>query len=388
MVARKTVPNDGAVTWKTMTASRWLSNNCLIGERLRILENPATVAGDSLPGVPTRVGLPRKVTAPRVVAMSARSETSNPRLDDAARAGWLYYVAGNTQDQIAAKLGISRQTAQRLVSLAMSEGLIKVRVDHPIANCLDLAARLKSRFALDLVEVTPSDPDSTSSTIGVAQAAAVEIEKWLRRPEPVIMAIGTGRTLKAAIEQLPPMECPQHKVVSLTGNISPDGSAAFYNVIFTMADTIKARSFPMPLPAIASSPEERKMLHSQQLIQPTLALAAQADVTFVGVGDLGPQAPLLEDGFITEADLKALQKAGAVGEIVGWAFDRDGRLIDGITNDRVASAPLPSRERSLVVALAMGERKLPGILAAVTRRLVNGLITDERTAEGLLATAI
>src|SRR5690606_568602 len=48
--------------------------------------------------------------------------TSNQRLDDAARAGWLYYVAGNTQDQIAAKLGISRQSAQRLVSLAVSEG--------------------------------------------------------------------------------------------------------------------------------------------------------------------------------------------------------------------------------------------------------------------------
>ena len=126
------------------------------------------------------------------------------------------------------------------------------------------------------------------------------------------------------------------------------------------------------------------MLHGQPLIQPTLALAAEADVTFVGVGDLGPKAPLYEDGFITEAELKALQKAGAVGEIVGWAFDRDGRLIDGITNDRVASAPLPSRERSLVIALAMGERKLPGILAAVTRRLVNGLITDERTAAALL----
>ncbi|TIR71834.1 MAG: sugar-binding transcriptional regulator, partial [Mesorhizobium sp.] len=96
--------------------------------------------------------------------MNARQETGSTRLDDAARAGWLYYVAGNTQDQIAAKLGISRQTAQRLVSLAMSsEGLIKVRVDHPIANCLDLAARLKSRFALDLVEVVPSDPTSSST---------------------------------------------------------------------------------------------------------------------------------------------------------------------------------------------------------------------------------
>ena len=66
-------------------------------------------------------------------------------------------------------------------------------------------------------------------------------------------------------------------------------------------------------------------------------------------------------------------------------FDRDGGLIEGGTNDRVASAPLPSREHSLVVALAMGDNKLPGILAAVTRRLVNGLITDERTAAALLA---
>jgi DNA-binding transcriptional regulator LsrR (DeoR family) len=318
-------------------------------------------------------------------AMSARQDNGNTRLDDAARAGWLYYVAGNTQDQIATKLGISRQTAQRLVSLAMSEGLIRVRVDHPIANCLDLAARLRSRFALDLVEVVPSDPSSTSTTIGIAEAAAAEIERWLRKPEPIVLAIGTGRTLKAAIEQLPPMECPQHKVVSLTGNISPDGSAAFYNVIFTMADRIKARSFPMPLPVIASSPEEKEMLLGQPMIQPTLQLAAQADVTFIGIGDLGPRAPLYEDGFISEAELRALQKAGGIAEIVGWVFDREGRLIEGITNDRVSSAPLPSREKSLVVALAMGEKKLPGILAAVNRRLVNGLITDERTAEALLA---
>lgn len=318
--------------------------------------------------------------------MTAGRETpANPRLDEAARAGWLYYIAGNTQDQIASTLGISRQTAQRLVSLAVSEGLIKVRVDHPIANCLDLASRLRQRFTLDLVEVVPSDPNSTSTTLGIAEAAAAEIERRLRSEEPIVMAIGTGRTLKAAIEQLPPMDCPQHRIVSLTGNISPDGSAAFYNVIFTMADRIKARSFPMPLPVIASSAEERAMLLRQPMIQTTLALAERPHITFVGIGDLGPKAPLFQDGFITEQELKALQKAGGVAEIVGWVFGRDGRLIEGIINDRVASAPIPSREQSLVVALAKGENKLPGIMAAVNRRLVNGLITDERTAESMLA---
>ncbi|GHA17821.1 DNA-binding transcriptional regulator [Devosia pacifica] len=318
--------------------------------------------------------------------MATRQEISANRLDDAARAGWLYYVAGNTQDQIAAKLGISRQSAQRLVSLSVSEGLIKMRLDHPIGRCMDLGARLKSRFSLDLVEIVPSDPESPSTTIGLAEAGAAEIERWLKLDEPRIIAIGTGRTLKAAIEQLTPMECPHHKVVSLTGNIAPDGSAAFYNVIFNVADVVKSRSFPMPLPVIASSAQEREMLHSQPMIRETLELAARADVTFVGVGDLGPQAPLYEDGFITEAELKALQKAGAVGELCGWAFNADGRLIEGFTNDRVASAPIPSRETSLVVAIAKGEKKLPGIRAALNRRLVNGLITDELTAEGLLAT--
>ena len=319
--------------------------------------------------------------------MAQRIDSSSNRLDDAARAGWLYYVAGNTQEEIAAKLGISRQSAQRLVSLSVSEGLIKVRLDHPIGRCMDLASRLKSRFALDLVEIVPSDPSSDSTTIGVAEATATEIERWLKRPDPIVMAIGTGRTLKAAVEQLTPMDCPHHKVVSLTGNIAPDGSAAYYNVIFNMADTVKARSFPMPLPVIASSARERQLLHAQPMIRETLALAAQADVTFVGVGDIGPDAPLYVDGFITDVELKELQKAGAVGEICGWSFDADGRLIEGPTNERVASAPIPSRENALVVAIAMGARKLPGIRATLTRRLVNGLITDERTAEGLLKLA-
>ena len=318
--------------------------------------------------------------------MSNRQDQGGRRLDDAARAGWLYYVAGNNQEEIAKKLNVSRQTAQRLVSLSVSEGLIKVRLDHPIASCMELAEQLRKRFALDLVEVVPSDPESSSTITGVAQAAAAEIERRLRAPKPIIMAIGTGRTLKAAIEQLTPMEAPQHKIVSLTGNIAPDGSASFYNVIFNMADAVKARMFPMPLPVIASSPEEREMLLRQPMVKETLSLAAKADITFIGIGDLGPEAPLYLDGFITEAELKALQKAGAIGEIVGWAFDAQGKMVDGLTNDRVASAPMPSRETSLVVALAMGDKKLPGVVAALNRRLINGLITDERTATRLLVT--
>ena len=135
------------------------------------------------------------------------------------------------------------------------------------------------------------------------------------------MAIGTGRTLKAAIDHLPPLSCPQHCIVSLTGNIGPDGSAAYYNVIFSMAEAVEARHFPMPLPVFVASPEERALMHGQTLIRSTIALAASADVAFVGIGEMDDAAPLFVDHFLTAAELRAEQAAGATGEICGWIFD-------------------------------------------------------------------
>jgi DNA-binding transcriptional regulator LsrR (DeoR family) len=316
--------------------------------------------------------------------MAKRLDTQG-RLDDAARAGWLYYVAGRTQDEIAAAMGISRQSAQRLVSLAVAERLIKVRLDHPISICLELAERLKEKYGLTHAEVVPSDPGGASSTVGIAEAGAAEIERWLKRPDPIILAVGTGRTLKAAVDQLPPMECPQHRIVSLTGNIGPDGSAAFYNVIFSMADAIKARHFPMPLPVLCSSAEERDTLHEQALVRSTLALGAEAAVTFVGIGELGVEGPLCVDGFLAKEEMLRLMERGAAGEICGWIFDRNGHLLDNSINERVASVPIPSRETSCVIGLAQGRRKWAAMKAALAGGILNGIITDEAAAQHLLS---
>lgn len=306
------------------------------------------------------------------------------RLDDAARAGWLYYIAGRTQDEIAAEMGVSRQAAQRLVSLAVDARLVRVWMDHPIATCLELAARLRDRFGLRQAEVTPSSPGEEGGTTGLGEAGAAEILRWLRRTEPIVVAVGTGRTLKAAVDHLPPIQAPQHRIVSLTGNISPDGSAAYYNVIFSMAEAVEARHFPMPLPVFVASPQERDMLHGLSLIRTTLELAAAADVAFVGVGEMDDAAPLCVDGFLTRAELAELQAAGAVGEICGWVFDAAGRLLDHPVNQRTASAPLPPREGATVMALAKGRRKQAALRAALSGGIVNALVTDEATAEALL----
>ena len=313
------------------------------------------------------------------------SGRSRDRMGPAARAAWLYYVARNTQDEIANKLGVSRQAAQRLVSRAVNEGLVHVRIDHPIAECLELAAELTDTYGLERAAVVPSDPTSNSATLGLAEEGAAEMERWLAKPEPQVIGLGTGRTLKAVVEHVKPMSCPQHRIVAMTGSISPDGSAAFYNVIFSMADRVQAPHFPLPVPVLASHGKERDLLHAQPSLRIPLELAEQADVAFLGLADLGDGAPLAEDGFVSATKLRELRDRGAVGEVCGWVFDENGRLLPSPSNQRNAGPGLPDTRRTTVVGLAMGDRKRVAIRAALRGGLFSVFMTDERTARWLVA---
>ncbi len=316
--------------------------------------------------------------------MATKNDTESQRLDDAARAGWLYYVAGNTQDEIAVKLGVSRQSAQRLVSLATRSRLIKVRLDHPIARCMELAHRLTEKFDLLNCEIVPSDPGAPDSILGLSQSGAAEIEQQLTAKDPKILTFGTGRVLRACVAQISTMDCPQHRIVSLVGNMMPDGSASAYNVINRLADKVKAVHYPMPLPVIASTIEELNMLHGQKPIKSNLDLARRADAAFVGIGHLGEHAPMYEDGFLDVHDVESLLSAGAVGEIIGWVFDENGDILKHPLNARVASAPLAINPKNPVFGLAAGQSKIAAIRGAMLGNLINSLITNEFTAEQLL----
>jgi DNA-binding transcriptional regulator LsrR (DeoR family) len=183
---------------------------------------------------------------------------------------------------------------------------------------------------------------------------------------------------------VPSLQCPQHKLVALVGISKTDGSASFYDVIIRLSDTVRAPHHPMPLPVFTRSLEERELLMSLPSTRSLLGLAEQADVSFVGIGSIGEGSAMLKDGFVTTQEHDALRKAGAVGEITAWAFDSQGRLIQGHLNERCTSAPLRQPAKRPVIGVAMGVARRVAIRAALTGRLITGLITDEATAEHLL----
>ena len=306
------------------------------------------------------------------------------RFDNAARAGWLYFIAGKTQDEIARTLNVSRATAQRLVALCLSERLITFRLEHPIAICMELATRLKDEFGLRYCEIVPSDPALPTSLAGITERSAALLETILRGSKPSIIGIGTGRAMRAAVEQVPAMDRSDHQLVSLVGNISPDGSASRFDTVARLADLTKARHYPMPLPLITSSEAEREQLLQLGPVARVRAIAEKAELHLVGVGQIDQEAQLFLDGFISREELLELMRLGAVGELTGWAFDVEGRILEGGTNRRLTSIPHRVSPDILTVGTALGPAKVPAIRAALKGRILTGLITDETTATSLL----
>src|SRR5581483_8977372 len=208
------------------------------------------------------------------------------------------------------------------------------KLEHPIAACMELAARLTEKYSMRYCEVVPTDAVSPTSVTGVASRAAALLESTLRAEKPAIIAIGTGRTMRAAVEQVPPMDCPNHQLVSLVGNISPDGSASFFDAMARLTDLTKARHYPMPLPVFVASESERQQLLKLGPVSRVRALAAKADLRLIGIGQIDQSAQVYVDGFITHDELLEMLRLGAVGEVAGWAMDAEGRIIDGGTNRR------------------------------------------------------
>ena len=159
------------------------------------------------------------------------------------------------------------------------------------------------------------------------------------------------------------------------------------------------RAYALPVQVIgsfAAAQRERRRLLQKGEVRRIYEAAGDVDIVLVGIGMIGEATA----GFCSLAEfygvsVRRLRALGVVGEINYHPFDRDGKLIDRKElrplTQRVLAVP-PSRLRELsgqygklVIAVAGGPDKHAAVLGAMRGRFANVLVTDEATAEALLA---
>jgi len=197
-----------------------------------------------------------------------------------------------------------------------------------VASCLELAIALRQRYNLVVCNVVPVNADTGDQILRkIAVAGAQVMESYLGEVEPKIIALSSGQTIKAVIGELNTFERPQHRLISLVGTIARDGASNPNDAALQAAEKIGSKCFLLPAPLLADSSEERKQWCRHRLYKVIEELSNQADVAFVGIGDMRFGCPMHRDGFITKEEVSELVKAGAVGDNLGWTFGQMGELV-------------------------------------------------------------
>ncbi|HTP26287.1 MAG TPA: sugar-binding transcriptional regulator [Anaeromyxobacteraceae bacterium] len=301
------------------------------------------------------------------------------------RVAQAYYEDDLTQEEIGDQFGLSRVTICRLLNRAREAGIVRISVSLPGSGCGDMERALERRYGLREAVVAPR---TTRLPLleRLGSAAASLFTRAVKGCE--VVGISWGGTLRAFVESLSRLELPELRVVQIIGGLgSMDAGINGAELTRRLAERCGARPRMIQAPGIVASPDVRAALLADPQVAEAIELGKQADVALVTVGVpartsaiLGPSALLKPE------ELEVVVRKGGVGEIAFRFFDSKGRYLETELDERVVGLDAKALARiPLRIAMAGGPEKLAAIGAALQGGLVNVLVTDEESAEALLA---
>ena len=304
-------------------------------------------------------------------------------LVDIARA---YYEQNHNQGKIARSLGISRSQVSRYLSRAREMNIVQVRVVAPGERAAGLERALKRRFSTLKEAIVAAafnqQPDPLRQTIG--RACAEYLERKIRPGHRV--CIGSGRTLSAAVSWIHPQRVANVSIIQAMGSVGHEAMHIDFGELARAAgQAFGARVYYLNAPAILGSGTTADLAAANPSIRESLQLARTADIHVVGVGSMESDLIFTRASLIQAEELEQLSQAGAVGDVCGRFFDRDGREVPSPFAARVVGIQLDDlRHSRFTIGVGGGADKVLPLLGALHSGLFDALVTDEHTARSLL----
>ncbi len=309
--------------------------------------------------------------------------TSRVELGQVAR---LYYEDELTQGEIADLLGLQRVKVTRMLAEARRTGVVTITInteqDHTF---ITEERRLAERFGLVRCWLSATSDTSTRTSSAMARTGGRALTDLLSTATTVV--VGLSRAVVAAAREMPVLTTARNPAVIPLGGSwgrSCDGMSP-HELATVVAHKAGGTSRSYPAPMLAGSLASARAFLSDPSVSEALDITRRADTLVVGVGETpgGPNSLLAS--LISDDDVSDLLAKGAVGDVCARYFDAAGTPIPSEVDARVVGIDLdelttiPRR-----IGIAYGPRKLRSLRAALEGGILNGLVTDVRTARALL----
>jgi deoxyribonucleoside regulator len=297
---------------------------------------------------------------------------------------YLYYQEEKTQEEISDLFGVSRFKISRTLKEAKRKGYVTITINDPKDDLTEIEIKLANKFDIEQAIVVKINEFSEKTALDpVAEAAARYLGKIVGNYH--IMGVTWGHTVYHVVNKLIPIEVNHLTLVQIGGGLGTIEGTDNNMLTMMLGQKLGAKAQVIPAPIIVRNRSLRDTLFKEKKIQQTLEIAKKADLVLFGVGLIGREGLLWQSGFLKDTDTVKLKKAGAVGAICGRFFDAGGQKCWGELDDRTIGLNLAElRNIRHKICVATGKEKIDAILGALRGKLLNVLVTDERTAVSLL----
>jgi len=295
------------------------------------------------------------------------------------RASRLYYELGETQEQVAERLGVTRAHVSKLLKRARTAGVVEIRIVDQFEEPSAAADALRDRFGLRAVHLAAGGSTGTDlSRRRVGRLAAQVLASAVRAG--TVLGVGDGAAVSATADALESPPTPiDATVVPLCGGYWHAGAGR--EPFRRIADTLGAAVHGLLAPGLLDDAVTRDALRAHAGVRAVADLWDGVDVALFGIG-----GPAWSEATIGEAAFRELERRRAVGEVLIAPFDVDGRFVGDELRARTIAFDARQLGRvPLTIAVAEGPTKVEPILGALRAGIMKVLVTDAGTADAVLA---
>lgn len=294
----------------------------------------------------------------------------------------MYYEQNYTQTDIAKKMNISRPTIASMLNEAKQNGIVQINIIKTYSNILDLQEKIKAKYNLKEVLISPQNSPSPKKDVGVL--CADYIERSLKGNEKIGISFGT--TVHEYIKNAGYQEFNDVTITPLMGGVELKNEALHSNQLcFRLASKYNCDVNFFYAPVKAESIEQKNMLMESKLVQNALYNAKSVDIGIFGIGNPANKSTYQRLNYLSETDLIDFSKKDVIGDICTSFYNRKAEIVKNELSNHLIGLNLEDIKKiPEVIILATGTEKTVSVMTLLENNYINTLITDFELAKNLI----
>ncbi len=307
-------------------------------------------------------------------------EKDSERLRKILEVAKMYYIENFTQNEIAKELNMSRPSISKMLNEAKESGIVTININSPFSDNEVLLEKIITKYGLKGGEIVQDRGEKIVTDSEIYRAGIDFLIKNLNGVKN--LGLGWGKLIEELLIHLEMNKISnlKGKIVPLIGNINlPVRGYHTNELVRIFAEKTGITPLYLFSPACLTSLQEKEVIKNLENYQDIEKHWNNLECVFLEICS----HPSVPDMGTAVRFGKKLNEEKAVGNILAYYYDKNGRVIEG-ENDFTIQIPLEKlRNVKKVIGIISSKTNKNAVIGALNLGIFTHIIISEKVAKEL-----